>query len=268
MTAASRFPARRIAITGAASGLGRALALHYGHAGWRVACLDIQERALQDTVDAVRAAGGVPWSARLDVCSDADFARVAGELNAAWGGLDVLVNNAGIASMGPLLDASMAEWHRLIAVNLLGVVRGCATFGRWLSDAGSGHIVNVASMAGLASAPGMATYGVTKAAVVALSEQLRAELAARNVGVTLVCPSFFATNLLDSMDGPAQAKARISRWMQNSEVDAAAIARMIAESVEINRFLLIPHRKALASWRFKRYFPERYFRKVQTISPR
>jgi NAD(P)-dependent dehydrogenase (short-subunit alcohol dehydrogenase family) len=263
-----RFPHQRVAITGAASGLGRALALVFAGRGWRVACLDVNEAGLTETAKLVTAAGGQAIGAVLDVRSDADFARVADQIHAAWGGLDVLVNNAGIASMGEFAGASMAEWQRVMDVNLMGVVRGVHTFARWMTEAKSGHIVNIASVAGLASAPGMASYGVSKAAVVALSEQLRAEMAPHGVGVTLVCPSFFATNLLASMDASEKAKARISRWMEKSEHTADDIARMIADATETNQFMLIPHKKAVTAWRTKRWLPEYYFRKLKNMMPR
>jgi NAD(P)-dependent dehydrogenase (short-subunit alcohol dehydrogenase family) len=262
-----RFPEQRIAITGAASGLGRALALCYARAGWRVACLDINPNGLAETAEAVRAAGGTPLIAALDVRDSAAFEAVADAIHGAWGGIDVVINNAGIASMGDCVDAPLDEWDRVMDVNLMGVVRGCKRFGRWMVAARSGHIVNIASVAGLASAPGMASYGVSKAAVVALSEQLRAEMHPHGVGVTLVCPSFFQTNLLASMDASEKAKARIHRWMQKSEHDADAIARMIFAAVEANRFLLIPHQKAVKAWRMKRWMPERYFAKLKSVLP-
>jgi NADP-dependent 3-hydroxy acid dehydrogenase YdfG len=263
-----RFARKRIAITGAASGLGRALALAHARRGWHVACLDLNEAGLTETAAAIQSVGGTPLVSLLDVRLDADFARVAGEIEAAWGGLDVLVNNAGIASMGEFVNASMHEWQRIMDVNVMGVVRGVHTFARWMMEAKSGHIVNIASVAGLASAPGMASYGVSKAAVVALSEQLRAEMEPHHVGVTLVCPSFFTTNLLASMDASDKAKARISRWMEKSEHTADDIAEMIANAIEINKFMLIPHKKAAKAWRTKRYLPEYYFRQLKHMMPR
>jgi NADP-dependent 3-hydroxy acid dehydrogenase YdfG len=262
-----RFPNRRVAITGAASGLGRALAVAFAKDGYRVACLDVNESGLQETATMVSAAGGTPWTGVLDVRDDAGFARVAEALQQQWSGIDVLVNNAGIASMGEFVSTSMAEWDRVLDVNVLGVVRGCRTFGPMMVAEQSGHIVNIASVAGIASAPGMASYGVSKAAVIALSEQLRAEMVRHQIGVTVVCPSFFATNLLNSMEASDKAKARIGRWMEKSEHTADDIARMIVAAVESNRFLLIPHKKAVRAWRYKRWLPERYFRHMKSLLP-
>jgi NAD(P)-dependent dehydrogenase (short-subunit alcohol dehydrogenase family) len=259
----SRFPSQRVLITGAASGLGRALALQYAAQKFRVAIVDIDPAGAAETLAQVERAGGSGFSETLDVRSEADFERVRERLERDWGGLDILINNAGVASMGDTLAAPLDEWQWMLDINLLGVVRGVRALGPMLKRQRAGHIVNIASFAGLAGAPGMASYGVAKAGVVALSEQLRAELYPHGVGVSVVCPSFFTTNLMSSVRGATDAgKALVARWMQASPVDAADIAALIARAVESREFLLIPHPKARWQFRLKRIWPERYFHKM------
>lgn len=259
----SKFPSKRVAITGAGSGLGRALALRYAKSGFRVAVLDIDLARAEETLALVKSAGGDGFAAALDVRSDADFIALAARLERDWGGVDVVINNAGVASVGEVLKAPLDEWQWMLDINLLGVVRGCKYLGALLARQRAGHIVNTASFAGLAGAPGVASYGVAKAGVVALSEQLRAELHALGVGVTVVCPAFFATNLMESMRGGSeQVKQTVNRWMRASTLNASDIAEMVYKAVERNRFMLIPHRKARHQVLLKRLLPEFYFRKL------
>ena len=174
---------RRVLVTGAASGLGAALT-----------------RALEQRGDRVLACDITGPLHRLDVTSDEDWQRAAQWLRDEWGGLDMLVNNAGIATGGRIDVADMAEWQRAVDVNLLGAVRGCRTFVPMFKDQSSGSIVNIASLAGLVHPPAMSSYAATKAGVVALSETLRHELHPWGIDVFVVCPGFFRTNLAASVD--------------------------------------------------------------------
>ena len=162
-------PQQRILITGAGSGLGRALARRYARAGYAVACADIQLLHAEETVALLGppVAGGPHLALPVDVGDDASWSTLATQLAAHWDTLDVLINNAGISSAGTLLEAPMAEWQQILNVNLLGVVRGCRTFAPQLVRQGHGRIINIASFAGLAGAPAIMSYGVAKAGVVA-----------------------------------------------------------------------------------------------------
>lgn len=263
----SKFPSKRVAITGAGSGLGRALALHYARAGFRVAVLDIQFPNATETLRQVESLGGSGFACELDVRRDADFTALVERLEREWGGVDIVVNNAGVAAVGEVLSTPMDEWQWMLDINLLGVVRGTKYLGALLARQRAGHIVNTASFAGLAGAPGMASYGVAKAAVVALSEQTRAEMVRHGVGVTVVCPSFFTTNLLDSMRGGSdRVKEKVAGWMRTSALSAEDIAALIDRAVERNQFLLIPHRQARQQHWLKRFLPGLYFKKMIELS--
>ena len=192
------------------------------------------------------------------------MAALRAQVVGAWEGLDVLVNNAGIASGGRIAHVSAAEWQRTMNINLMGVVRGVREFVPLMEAQRSGRVINVASFAGLAGAPGLGAYGVAKAAVVALSEGLRAELHDHGVSVSVLCPSFFKTNLLESCEGPEslQVKHMAAKLMDQSPIDAAWVARFTIEESERGRFLLLPHKDTRTRWWLKRFLPERYFKEV------
>ncbi|MBB5208089.1 SDR family NAD(P)-dependent oxidoreductase [Chiayiivirga flava] len=250
---------QRVLITGAGSGLGRALAQRYAAAGAAVGCADLHLDRAQETVAALPGSGHVAW--QVDVGDDASFAAFA-EAARAWGTPDLLVNNAGIAAGGTLLDSTMGEWRELLEVNLLSVVRGCKTFLPAMLDTGRGHVVNVASFAGLAGAPGIMSYGVAKGGVVILSEQLRAELHGSGVAVSVACPAFFQTNLLQNWRGSDQMRAAAGRLMQHSADTVDSVADAIVKAIGRGEFLILPTRDEPMRWRMKRWLPGVYFRQL------
>jgi short-subunit dehydrogenase len=138
-------------------------------------------------------------------------------------------------------------------INFFGVLRGCQAAVPVMKEQGSGHIVNIASMAGLLNPPGMSSYNVSKAAVVSLSETLVAELQPYGIGISCVCPSFFKTNLGESMRSPDEStSSNLTKLMDNSgELSAEDIAKLIYEAVQNNQYLVLPHSKANAAWEYK-----------------
>lgn len=255
---------RRILITGAGSGLGLALAHRYARTGARVACVDlIGERA-----EAARAAlqGDGHLALVADVGDDASMQALHDRVIAEWQGLDVLVNNAGIASGGPMTGTTMEEWRRILDIDLLGVVRGCRLFLPMMLAAKRGRIVNTASLAGLAAAPGIMSYGVAKAGVVALSEQLRAELHGSGVRVTVLCPAFFRTNLMETAIIDGDAKRFAQKMMDRSPDTPDQIADRCFAAIERGDFLVLPSRRTPWLWRFKRWLPGVYFRQMARMA--
>jgi NAD(P)-dependent dehydrogenase (short-subunit alcohol dehydrogenase family) len=156
----------------------------------------------------------------------------------------------------------MDEWRRILEVDLLGVVRGCRLFLPPMLAAGRGVIVNTASFAGLAGAPGIMSYGVAKAGVVALSEQLRAEVEPQGVRVSVICPSFFRTNLMDGALGSERVRGMALRMMDTSPDTLDGVADAVFADVERGTFLILPTRREPMRWRIKRWFPQYYFRKL------
>lgn len=250
-----RFTGKRIVITGAASGLGRAIALKFANQGWSVCIADIHMGRANEVANEVVNAGGTALVFECNISKESDFLALADYIQAEWGGLDILVNNAGISSSGSLQESSYEEWQRLLDINLLGVVRGCKVFTPLLAKQAKSHIVNVASFAGIASAPGMVTYNVAKAGVISLSESLRHELSEHNIDVSVVCPAFFPTNLMESMNRE-ETKALVTKLMKRSGVTAEDVAEHIYKGIENKDFMLITHKDARIQYNLKRLSPD------------
>ncbi len=255
---------RRVLITGAGSGLGKALAERHARAGDRVACVDLDGGRAEATCSALPGEGHAAFTA--DVASDASMEALRDSVIAAWGGVDVLYNNAGIASGGAMVSTDMAEWRKLTEVNVFGVVRGCLAFLPGMLERGHGQILNTASFAGLAGAPNIMSYGVSKASVVALSEQLRAEVEDQGVKVSVICPAFFRTNLLESWQGDPRMK-KFGEKMMNTSVDTLdSVADAVFAAARRGEFLILPTRREPMRWRLKRWLPELYFRKLKALA--
>jgi NAD(P)-dependent dehydrogenase (short-subunit alcohol dehydrogenase family) len=256
-------PPRRVLITGAGSGLGRGLALRYARAGDRVVCVDLLGERAEETRALLPGDGHLALLA--DVGEEASMQALHDALQAQWGGVDVLINNAGIASGGPMVETTMAEWERVLNIDLLSVVRGCRLFVPGMIAQRRGQVLSTASFAGLAGAPGMMTYGVAKAAVVALSEQLRAELHDKGIKVGVICPSFFRTNLCDTAIGNPKVKQLAEKLMDQSPDTVDTVSDHVFAAAERGQFMIIPTRREPWRWRMKRWFPELYFRQLMKM---
>ncbi|MGA5017942.1 SDR family oxidoreductase [Streptomyces griseoincarnatus] len=194
---ADRFGGGLVLVTGAGSGIGRATALAFAEAGARVVAVDRDTGAALRTAGEARARGAADaWAETADVADEQAVEKLAERVTAAHGVVDVLVNNAGVGLGGAFLDTTTEDWKRVLDVNLWGVIHGCLYFGRRMAERGQGgHIVNVASAAAFQPSRALPAYGASKAAVLMLSESLRAELAERGIGVTAVCPGFVNTGI-------------------------------------------------------------------------
>ena len=250
-----------IAITGAASGLGKALALRYARAGWNVAVADLNAERGDEVVAHVRALG---VDAFFQPCDVRDLAAVEALRDAAlsrWGRVDAVANNAGVAASGPFDRIPFDEWQWLIDINLFGVIRGCLAFGSLFKQQRHGHIINIASMAGLLTPPGMASYNVAKAGVVALSDSLRAELAPFDVSISCVCPAFFQTNLVESTQGRTGAffNRTLEKACAESSVTADDIADAIYQAMESKQYMVLTHPDTQQQWQLKKEQPEGFF---------
>jgi len=252
-----------IAITGAGSGFGAALAHKYASDGWSVAVTDIDEARARQTLFEIKNNIGDSFAMPLDVTEADHWQQLQKTVIQKWGGLEVLVNNAGVAAAGNVEDTSMEDWAWVLDIDLMGVVRGCHQFAGMMKQQKAGHIVNISSFAGLAGLPFISAYGVAKAGVVALSEALRAEMHPYGVGVTVACPAFVKTGLLDTFRSTrSDTLATVTRWMETSGINAEQVAGDIAKAVRDNTFLLLTHDETRKAWRLKRWLPERYYRMV------
>lgn len=225
----------RVLVTGAASGLGAALTEAFRGRGDEVLATDLTGADL-----------------KLDITSDDDWAAALAWVRGNWGGLDVLVNNAGVAGGGRIDLCTMDEWRWITEINLFGVVRGTRTFTPMFKQQGSGHIVNVASLAGLVHPGGMGSYNAVKAAVVAFTETAGHELAPYGVRASVVCPSYFRTNLVDSMQGADQKVGKvIGRLVASSKITADDIAVAVLEGMAKGEDVIVPDEAARFAYHLK-----------------
>ena len=260
----------RAVVTGAGSGLGRAFARALAGRGARVVISDVSQAGLDETAKLVGDAGGTALVTLCDVTRSADVQALAEFAKKVLGGTDLLINNAGIAVAGPIGTVALEDWRHQIDVNLFGVIHGCHSFVPEMAERGSGHVLNVASMAGIVYVPEMGPYNVTKAAVIALSETLRGEVASRGVGVTCLCPSFFPTDIVKSARGlKDEKKAKFAqKLMDRSKWSADDIARIALDAVESDTFYVLPHAEGRWIWRLKRVSPWLYAKAIDKLGKR
>jgi len=256
-----RFPEKRVLITGAGSGLGRSLSVKFAEMGWNVAVTDINKTRMDETAVLVKNAGGNPLTALCNVTELDDLTNIRNLVQTKWGGIDILINNAGIVTGGFMEKIPMKDWDWIMDTNLKSIIYGCRTFIPDFKEQGWGHIVNVASSAGIASLPEMVPYNVSKAGAISLSETLRIELSSSNIGVTVACPTFFKTNLLDQFTStdPRQ-KQMADNLFAKTKTSSDMIAQHIMESIRKGRFYSIQQMDGKAIWFCKRHFPELFFK--------
>ncbi|MEN1886582.1 SDR family oxidoreductase [Streptomyces mirabilis] len=194
---ADRFGGQLVLVTGAGSGIGRATALAFAEAGARVVAVDRDAEGAARTAEMSRLIGSPEaWAETVDVSDEQAMEKLAERVAGEYGVVDVLVNNAGIGLSGSFFDTTPEDWKKVLDVNLWGVIHGCRLFGRQMAERGQGgHIVNTASAAAYLPSKALPAYSTSKAAVLMLSECLRAELAGRGIGVSAICPGFVNTNI-------------------------------------------------------------------------
>ncbi|HEV7629006.1 MAG TPA: SDR family oxidoreductase, partial [Streptomyces sp.] len=194
---AQRFGGRLVLVTGAAGGIGRATALAFAESGARIVAVDRDAEGVARTAESARLSGSPgAWAEVVDVGDEQAMEKLAEKVAADYGTVDVLVNNAGIGLSGSFFDTSVGDWKSVLDVNLWGVIHGCRLFGKQMADRGQGgHIVNIASAAAYQPSKALPAYSTSKAAVLMLSECLRAELAGQEIGVSAICPGFVNTGI-------------------------------------------------------------------------
>ncbi|WP_416307840.1 SDR family oxidoreductase [Neptunicella sp. SCSIO 80796] len=250
----------RIFITGGASGLGRTLALKWAKQGAYVCIGDVHSERAQQTLDDIHQAGGTGSFVLCDITRQADLEAVAEHLQQQWQGVDIVVNNAGIASAGRLETESIEQWQRVLDVNLLGMVRVSKIFAPVFRQQGGGYFVNIASQAGLTPIPRMASYNAVKSAVVAFSETMRLELDGDNIGVTVVCPTFFKTNLAESLQtAEPEMHVAVNKYLNRASLTAEQVAERIFNAIEKRTFLITPDKVGHMAFMLKRLLPQKMY---------
>lgn len=243
----------RVAVlTGAGGGIGRALAREFAKAGAHLALADVDERSLDETAREIEALGRRTCKVVTDVRDLQSIERLLERTLSELGACHLAFNNAGVFHAASLLDAPATEWERVVNTNLWGVIHGCRVFGAHFVKQGEGHIVNTASAAGLFPVPGMSSYSTTKFAIVALSEQLRWELAPDGVGVTVLCPGVVKTDIAKRA-GVGLEHVDMDQATKNAPLPEG-LARKVVRAVRKNRPMV-------------RYGPDAYFFSILRLLP-
>jgi NAD(P)-dependent dehydrogenase (short-subunit alcohol dehydrogenase family) len=245
------FEGKNVVITGAASGIGRGLAQALAARGARLTLADINGAGAQSAAAEIERAGGKASAVQLDVADEPAFSRMLDAVQP----LDYLVNNAGYAMMGESRDMPYADWKRLVDVNLLGVLAGSLAAYRRMARQGHGHIVNVASLAGLLGSPLLTAYSMTKSGVVMFSRMLRAEGEELGVKVSVVCPSFIQTGIFDGASYAAAEKDEVVKQIPFPVMPLAPAIERIVDGVERNEAMIVFPGHARFLWRLLRWLP-------------
>jgi len=241
-------------VTGAASGIGLALAERFAAEGMKVVMADVEAAALERAAAAVRAAAPAVLAVRVDVSRAEDVERLARETYAAFGAAHVVCNNAGVAVIGAVHEHSLADWQWVMGVNLWGVIHGVECFvPRMVAGGQPGHVVNTASMAGLIASANLGIYNTTKYAVVGLSETLAKDLRDTKIGVSVLCPMGVQTRIRESeRNRPEHLGAKYSqrlqpdllgRWIAPEEVSA-----LVLQAIEHKRLYVPTHYEGREFW--------------------
>ena len=248
-------------VTGAASGIGRETARALAQRGADLAICDVDEAGLEETAEQIRQLGRRVLRSRVDVSNAEQMRGFAEQTYAELGRVDVLVNNAGIGLGGFFVEVPLEEWDAILGINLKGVIHGCYFFVPKMIEAGSGgHVVNIASMAGYVASPGMTAYTTTKFGVIGFSEALRAELAGRGIGVTVVCPGVIDTPIVRSANvygsnATPENRAQAIRMFEKRNYGPDRLARGILKAIQKNRTVAPITPAARAGYWIKRLFP-------------
>ncbi|MGZ3663396.1 MAG: SDR family NAD(P)-dependent oxidoreductase [Ktedonobacterales bacterium] len=255
------FQGKVAVVTGAASGIGRALAEQSAHEGMHVVLADVEEGALTQAEAELKAGGAQVLAVRTDVSQAGEVERLAERAFATYGAVHLLFNNAGVSTGGGTIwETSLADWQWVLGVNLWGVIHGVHAFvPRMLAQDTEGHIVNTASAAGLFSVAGEGPYGVSKHGVVTLSETLALELAARGAKLkaSVLCPEWVQTRILDAernrpqalRNAPAEqplspeleAAAQAVRQLLEAGLAPAQVAETVFAAIRQEQFYILTH---------------------------
>lgn len=266
------FNGKVVLVTGAASGLGRALALEFARAGSRVAVIDVDENGLGETAAGAEAMGAQVFARRVDVASWEQMESFAKDLLAGWGAVDILVNNAGVGVAGELKEVAIADFDWIVGINLMGEVYGTRLFLPRMIERRSGHIVNIASLSGLVLLPFHLPYTTTKFALTGFSEALWAETRRFGIGVTLVCPGAIKTSIVRNSRLPefvGRQQEFVERFQERIEekgMEPEEVAKKVLAAVERNRFLLLTGPESFILYFLRRLAPGMMRRLVALIT--
>lgn len=251
---------RTVLVTGAGSGIGRSLSLLCARRGARLVICDLDPERLAASEQAISALGREVLARRVDVSEREAMRAFAGEVGEAVGAVDLLINNAGVGMMGGILDTTLEDWDWIVKINLMGVVHGLHFFLPPMVERRSGHVVNLASMAGYSASPVMPAYTATKYAVLGLSESLSEELRPSGIGVTAACPGIIDTSIISDsrmrgVDDADATRAKIDGFYRKRGYGPDRVALSIMKSVARGRTIAPVSPEAWVGYGIKRLSP-------------
>jgi NAD(P)-dependent dehydrogenase (short-subunit alcohol dehydrogenase family) len=256
----------RAVVTGGGSGIGRAFALELAKRGAVVVIADIDLDRAEETSRLIRDRGGHARAFECDVRSEDAMRELAASCEREIGAIDLAILNAGVLASGEVIETDARAFERVVAINLFGVANGCRAFVPRMIERRRGAILNVASVAGLVPVPYMGPYAASKAGVVALSEALAAEVRHRGVTVTVLCPSFTKTPLVENgvaSDGAIRDLAQ--RILDRFGSDPEDIARLGLDAAARGRLYAVATMHGRLAWRAKRLLPRSFARALRQI---
>lgn len=253
-----KFQGKVAVVTGAASGIGRALAEKSAQLGMKVVLADVEAAALKQAEEEMRASGADVLAVQTDVSKADDVEALARKAFDTYGAVNLLFNNAGVGGGTTVWESSLADWQWILGVNLWGVVHGVHAFvPRMLAQGSEGYIVNTASSAGLIASSGLGIYKVTKHGVVTLSETLALELAQRgaNIKVSVLCPEWVNTRIMDSernrppalqnepqpLTPELAAAIQAMRQVVEAGISPSQVADTVFDAIRENKFYILTH---------------------------
>jgi len=247
-------------ITGAGSGIGQAFAIELAARGGAVVCSDIDKAQAEVTVARIEAEGGCALATVCDVTKLDDVEKLAETAEQWFGGpADLVINNAGVGAGGHAIgEMTLADWRWVLDINMWGVIHGCHVFAPRLREAGRGGIINVASTASFAAAARMGAYNASKAAVLAITETLAAELADTPIRVTALCPTFVQTNIMKAGRISASSSKIADNLMRWTGVPADTVVKSALAGLDRGQLYVLPQFDARLVWRLKRLLPAGY----------
>ncbi|WP_418358762.1 SDR family oxidoreductase [Shewanella basaltis] len=251
---------KHVLITGAASGLGKALALKWAAMQAEICVADINQQAGEQVCAEILSQGGKAFFIPCDITNIDSITSLKECLLSRWQSIDLLINNAGVASADIMEVEPIAQWRWVMEINVFGIVNMCQQFIPVFKQQGYGSILNVASQAGLTPIPFMSSYNASKAAVVSLSETLRLELASDNINISVLCPGFFKTNLGSSLRTQLPTMEKLlGKLFDKSPINAEQVAEIAYQGESNKQFLLLTHQQGKRLYLLKRLLPRNLY---------